>query len=133
MSSISAEGSLWAGSVECQRRKEGILRANPQRTELLPVAQFYWCWVAVPRNVNVPDRALSGYSYGMNGRDSIPDKGKVFFSSFVASRPALGPTQPPIHWVLRPLSPGRQSERGVKLITDLHLPPKYHTSSWRGT
>jgi hypothetical protein len=36
-------------------------------------------------------------SYGLDGRDLITVKGKRFFYT-PASRPALGPTQPPIHW-----------------------------------
>jgi hypothetical protein len=54
----------------------------------------------------------------------------------------LGPTQPPIHWVLDALPLG-WSGQGMKLTTHLHLvprlrmceaiPPLYHTSSWRCT
>jgi hypothetical protein len=36
--------------------------------------------------------------YGLDGRVSIPGRGKIFLFS-IASRPALGPTQPPIQWV----------------------------------
>jgi hypothetical protein len=42
---------------------------------------------------------------GLDGRDSIPGKGKKIFSS-PKSRPALGPTQPPIEWAPEALSPG---------------------------
>jgi len=58
------------------------------------------------------------------------------FSLDTATRPALEPTQPPIHLVPGALSPG------VKLTTDLHLVPKLrlrgavrplpHTSSMHG-
>jgi hypothetical protein len=36
--------------------------------------------------------------YRLDGWDSVPGKGKIFLSS-IASRLALGPTQPPIQWV----------------------------------
>jgi hypothetical protein len=36
--------------------------------------------------------------YELDGRSSIPGLGKRFLYS-TASRPALGPTQPPIQWV----------------------------------
>jgi hypothetical protein len=42
--------------------------------------------------------------YGLDGRGSIPGRGKIFF--FILSRPALGPTQHPIQWVPGALSPG---------------------------
>jgi hypothetical protein len=43
--------------------------------------------------------------YGIDGWDSIPRGGKIFLHSTV-SRLALGPTQPPIQWVLGVLSQG---------------------------
>jgi hypothetical protein len=55
--------------------------------------------------------------YGLDSRDSIPDRSKIFLLS-IASRPAVKPTQPPIQWVPRALS------LEVKLITHLHLVPK---------
>jgi hypothetical protein len=40
------------------------------------------------------------------------------------SRPALGPTQPPVPWVPRVLSPGVKRGRGVMLTTHPHLVPR---------
>jgi hypothetical protein len=39
--------------------------------------------------------------YGTDGRDSIPGKGKAYYTAFSH---ALGPTQDPIQWVLVVLS-----------------------------
>jgi hypothetical protein len=55
--------------------------------------------------------------YGIDGRGSIPSKGEIFVSS-AASRPALGPIQPPIKWVHGKIS------TGVKLTTNLQLVPR---------
>jgi hypothetical protein len=53
-------------------------------------------------------------SYGLDCRGSNPSSGKILLVS-TASRPALGPTLPPIQWVPGALSPG------VKLTTHLYL------------
>jgi hypothetical protein len=45
-----------------------------------------------------------------------------------ASRPALGPTQPPVHWVPGVLSPGVKRSRGVTLTTHPHLVPRLSMS-----
>jgi hypothetical protein len=44
-------------------------------------------------------------------RGSIPGRGKIFPLASV-SRPALGPTQPPVQWVPGVLSPGVKSRPG---------------------
>jgi hypothetical protein len=57
--------------------------------------------------------------YGLENRDSVPggvSDGKFLFST--ASRPAVGPTRPPIQRVLGALS------LGVKLTIQVHLVPK---------
>jgi hypothetical protein len=54
--------------------------------------------------------------YRLDVRGSIHDRGKRFF--FTASRPAVGPTPPPIQWI-----PGVLFPR-VKLATHLYLVPR---------
>jgi hypothetical protein len=41
--------------------------------------------------------------YGLEGLDSIPSRGHLFYST--APRPTPGHIHPPIQWVLRVLSP----------------------------
>jgi hypothetical protein len=69
---------------------------------------------------------------GLDDRGSIPDRGRIFFPFATASRPTVGPTQPPIQWVPGLKRPGREAYhyplskvkmRGV-------IPPLPHTSSW---
>jgi hypothetical protein len=54
------------------------------------------------RSVNFNDWLLDGRT---RGRGSSPGGGKNFHFS-MSSRPALGPTQPPIQWVLGAFLPG---------------------------
>jgi hypothetical protein len=78
-------------------------------------------------------------SYGLDGRGSIPGRGKIFLYS-VESRSALGPTQPPIQWVSAALSPGakRRGRGAAELTTHLHIFQRSgmrslpHTSLWSG-
>jgi len=44
------------------------------------------------------------------------------------SRPALGPTQPPVQWVPGVLSPGVKRGRGVTLTTHPHPVPMSRVS-----
>jgi hypothetical protein len=79
---------------------------------------------------------------GRSGFD--PRQGQRIFLLALASRPALGPTQPPIQQVPGILSPGVKRGRGVLLTTNPHIvprsrisisytssPPPPQTPSWR--
>jgi hypothetical protein len=57
-------------------------------------------WLIKSRNSSVG----MATGYGLDGRDSIPNRGKVFLF-FTASRPALGPAQFPIQRVEGAISP----------------------------
>jgi hypothetical protein len=63
---------------------------------------------------------------GRSGFDSR--QGQRIFLLASASRPALGPTQPPIQWVPGVLSPGIKRGRGVTLTTHLHIVPRLSIS-----
>jgi hypothetical protein len=54
--------------------------------------------------------------------------GAKIFLLAAASRPALGPTQPPVQWVPGVLSPGVRRDRGVLLTTHPHLVPRSRMS-----
>jgi hypothetical protein len=58
-----------------------------------------------------------------------PQQRQRIFLLAPASRPALGPTQPPIQWVPGVLSPGVKGGRGVTLTTHPHLVPRLSMSS----
>jgi hypothetical protein len=71
--------------------------------------------------------------YGLDSECSVPGKGKIFLFS-TAARPALGPTQPPIQWVLGDLSlgikrQGREADRSPPSSAEgkngraIHPPP----------
>jgi hypothetical protein len=77
------------------------------------VAQAVWC-------------LTMGWTIGRSRFD--PQQGKRNFLLAPVSRPALGPTQPPIQWVLGVLSPGVKHGRGVTLTTHPHLVPRLSMS-----
>jgi hypothetical protein len=57
-----------------------------------------------------------------------PRQGQRIFPLTSASRPALGPTQPPVQWVPGALSPGVKRGRGVMLTTHPLLVPRSRKS-----
>jgi hypothetical protein len=67
----------------------------------------------------VSDYGLDDRAIGVRSPAGAED-----FSSSLVSRPALGPTQPPIQWVPGVLSPGVKRGRGVMLTTHPHLVPR---------
>jgi hypothetical protein len=76
----------------------------------------------------------------MDGQGSSPNRDKIFLFS-IASRPALGPTQPPIQWVPGTLSQGvkrlgREADHSPPAIAEVKkagaIPLLPHTSSWLG-
>jgi hypothetical protein len=79
--------------------------------------------------------------YRLDGRSSIPVRGRRFFTTPQLKDLALGPTQPRIHWVPRALSPvvkrpGREADHSVASSAEVKniraIPPLLHTFSWRG-
>jgi hypothetical protein len=81
---------------------------QPNTVQYLTYSNNLWNWLRTGR----PD-----------DRSSIPGRGKGFFL-LPLSRPALGPTQPPVQWVPGVLSPGLKCCRGVTLTTHPHLMPR---------
>jgi hypothetical protein len=65
-------------------------------------------------------------TYELTGFD--PRQRQRIFPLASASRPALGPIQPPVQWVPGVLSPGVKRGRGVMLTTRPHLVPKLRMS-----
>ena len=59
----------------------------------------------------------------------FPARAKTFFSSLKTSRPALGPSQPPVQRVLLALFSRKESDCNVKLTSHLHLMPRLRMSA----
>jgi hypothetical protein len=78
-------------------------------------------------------RFLSRYSYGLDGRGSSPSRGKIFLFS-TTSRPALGPTQPPIQWVPGVKLQGREADHSPPSSAEVKnggaIPSLPHMSAW---
>jgi hypothetical protein len=82
---------------------------------------------------------VSGYR--LDDRAIDPRQRQRIFPLASVSKPAQGPTQPPVQWVPGVLSPGVKCGRGVTLTTHPHLvprsrvvgaiPPPPQAPSWR--
>jgi hypothetical protein len=82
---------------------------------------------------NEPSNSVSIMSsYGLDDRAievrSPAEEKRYLLPLSSVSRPALGPTQPPVQWVPGVLSPGLKSGRGVTLTTHPHLVPRSRMS-----
>jgi hypothetical protein len=75
--------------------------------------------------------------YGLDGRSSIPGRDKIFL--LIASRPTLGPSQPPIQCVPGETSqevkrPGSKADHSPQSNADAKnggaIPPLPHMFSW---
>jgi hypothetical protein len=72
---------------------------GPQCASIVPCHNIFYIFIFINRS-----RYSDGLRAGRPGRDSRQGQDIVLF--FTASRPALGPTHPPVHWVPGALSPG---------------------------
>jgi hypothetical protein len=77
--------------------------------------------------------------YRLDGRGPVPGRDKILLFS-TTSRPSLGPTQPPIHWVpgaisLRLKRQGREADHSPPSSAEVKnggdIPPVSYTSYWR--
>jgi hypothetical protein len=83
-----------------------------------------WKWGPSQPQSKMRSRGSSGSivsDYGLDDRGSITRQRQRIFLLAYASRPALGPTQPPVHWVPRVLFPRVKRGRGVTVTTHPHL------------
>jgi hypothetical protein len=71
---------------------------------------------------------VSDYRLDDRAIEVDPRQRRKNFPLASVSRPALGPTQPPVQWVLEVLSSGLKRGRGVTLTTHPHLVPRSRMS-----
>jgi hypothetical protein len=76
---------------------------------------------------------LSSHSDGLDGRGTIPGRGKRVCTT--VSRPPVGPTQSHIQWIPGAKQSGREAVHSPPPSAEVKnggsTPPRLHTSSWR--
>jgi hypothetical protein len=89
--------------------------------------------------INVYSSVSAGTGDGLDGHGLILQGQEIFLYS-TASRPALGPTQPPVQWVPEALSPGvkrpgceadHSPPSSAEVKNGVTIIPLPQTSSWR--
>jgi hypothetical protein len=73
-------------------------------------------------------RIVSGYGLDDRANEVRFPAGQRIFPLSSASRPALGPIQPPVQWVPGVLSPGAKRGRDVTLTTHPYIVPRSRMS-----
>jgi hypothetical protein len=110
------------------------ITTRPPRTTAKPINTLLYEQNAevmiIARHTHLPGAGLAlavqclttVWTTGRSGFDSR--QGQRIFPLASVSRPALGPTQPPVQWVPGVFSPGVKRGRGVMLTTHPHLVPR---------
>jgi hypothetical protein len=76
-------------------------------TRSFPLTDSWFIYPFTSKQLASRDSSVGiAMSYGLDVQSSIPGREDFLFST--ATRPALGPTQPLIQWVLEALCPGVQ-------------------------
>jgi hypothetical protein len=116
-----ADWLTWARGRRCAEPSKSL------PSSYVPVTLVLVGWLKVSRSNSVS--IVSGYGlddWAIEVRSPAEVEG--FFPVASVSRPALGPTQPPVQWASGVLSPGVKCGRGVKLTTNPHLVPRSRMS-----
>jgi hypothetical protein len=107
-------------------------------------AKFYLTsfTLSCSHNAGSQDRSVGkATGYELEGRSFDSRQGQVILLCSTAYRPVLGPTQPPVQWVLGAVSPGvkrplREADHSPRSSAEVKnggvIPPLPHTSSWCG-
>jgi hypothetical protein len=95
--------------VRIQNRKRELIRnLNYNRASILLRVEPFMHLLVLFRSRDISAGIAQGY--GLDSRGSIRGGGKTFLFT-IASRPALGPSQPPIQWVPGVTRPGREADQ----------------------